>query len=607
MTLNDDGKSFGKKGFFFLLFFLFIVYIFYTADHVFALSESEEDKIADVYINNSELFQNNGIIVMGVRWIGWEVTKFLVWLADSCESLYDTAFGFIDFTSWDKVNEFTESFKPLFVALMCLSLTALGIMLMVLRDKRPKILSNILIACLFFTCSTLIFQELNDIAFDLKKGIESVGSSEETEDASEIYSIVDQGMSDLVVLSDRFDDLENLDYEHKGKDDRYNSPGITEENFKEIDFNEVLNPKSDQYEWSSTEQDILGNKLFFTSEYGNRVREVYNGFGWNSADDADLSNEFYYRYQFEFIISWLKLIAFIIVYFCMAYKVTRIAYELVVARLLAFLYSAEVSGGEKIGKIFVFIRDSYILLLITTICIRLYGLFNAFITETVDNSFAQAVFIVFAAFCVIDGPNLVEKLLGMDAGLSSSTARMMAAYGAAKGAVSIVTAPFRMAGRAGMQNMKQDRYINKMEESKGANTKNTDQRGVKGVGNSGGDTKDETLPRGKDAGIGKYSSTQMGGEQNSHDTNYQNTDGSEDVMQDDDNSAESSRFMDDADGDDGYVHRDEDGKFGASFMDEKKTEMKSSVEPRKVKSDSDILNSMKEGKNESEYTGSGRN
>ena len=291
----------------------------------------------------------------------------------------------------------------------------------------------------------------------------------------------------------------------------------------------------------------------------------------------------------------------------MAYKVTRIAYELVVARLLALLYSAEVSGGEKIGKIFVFIRDSYILLLITTICIRLYGLFNAFITETVDNSFAQAVFIVFAAFCVIDGPNLVEKLLGMDAGLSSSTARMMAAYGAAKGAASIMTAPFRMAGRAGMQRVQQDRFINKMEESKGNDTKNADQRGVKGVGNSGGDTKDKTHQRGKDASMGKYSSTQAGGEQDSHDTDYQNTDGSEDVMQDDGNSAKPSQFMDDTGGDDGYVHRDEDGKFSASFMDEKKTEMKSSVEPRKVKSDSDILNSMKEGKNESEYTGSGRN
>lgn len=604
MTLNDDGKSFGKRGFFFLLCVFSIAYVSF-AEGIYALSESEEQQIAEVYINNSELFQNNGIIAMGVRWIGWEVTKFLVWLASSCEGLYDTAFGFIDFTSWDKVNEFTESFKPLFVALMCLSLTALGIMLMVFREKRPKILTNILIACLFFTCSTLVFQELNNIAFDLKKGIESVGNeSEEAGEISEIYSIADQGMTDLVVLSNRFDGLQNLDYEHKGKNDRYNSPGITEENFKEIDFNEVLNPKSDQYEWSSVEQDILGNKLFFTSEYGNRVREVYNGFGWNSADDTDLSNEFYYRYQFDFIISWLKLIAFIIVYFCMAYKVTRIAYELVVARLLALLYSAEVSGGEKIGKIFIFIRDSYILLLITTICIRLYGLFNAFITETVDNGFAQAVFIVFAAFCVIDGPNLVEKLLGMDAGLSSSTARIVAAYGAAKGAASIMTAPFRMAGRVGMQRVQQDRFINKMEESKGDGRQNADKGGKEtgGVGN----TKDEARKRERVADTGENSSARMEGEQGNQNANSKATDESENLTPDDNRGTEPSYFMDDANSGDGYVHRDANGRFDTSFMDEKASEMRSAVEPQKVKSDSDILSSMKEGKYESEHAGSRR-
>ncbi len=606
MTLNDTEKSFGKKGFFFLLCVLIIIYIFFAAGKVYALSESEEQQIAEVYINNSELFQNNGIIAMGVRWIGWEVTKFLVWLASSCEGLYDTAFGFIDFTSWDKVNEFTESFKPLFVALMCLSLTALGIMLMVFREKRPKILTNILIACLFFTCSTLVFQELNDIAFDLKKGIESVGAGEEEEDVSEIYSIADQGMTDLVVLSDRFDGLQNLDYEHKGKNDRYNSPGITEDNFKEIDFNEVLNPKSDQYEWSSIEQDILGNKLFFTSEYGNRVREVYNGFGWNSADDADLSNEFYYRYQFDFIISWLKLIAFVIVYFCMAYKVTRIAYELVVARLLAFLYSAELSGGEKIGKIFVFIRDSYILLLITTICIRLYGLFNAFITETVDNSFAQAVFIVFAAFCVIDGPNLVEKLLGMDAGLSSSTARMVAAYGAAKGAASIMTAPFRMAGRAGMQRMQQNRFIDKMEESKEKAGKNADENRINKDMGAGEEAEDGKSNRTSE-GATKQSFTNMESEQDGPNTESKALDGAEDMMKDGSDSTEPSSFIDDTKDNDGHVRRDENGAFDTSFMNEETSDVRSAVEPRQVRSDSDILNSMKEGKYESEHTGNRRN
>ena len=56
------------------------------------------------------------------------------------------------------------------------------------------------------------------------------------------------------------------------------------------------------------------------------------------------------------------------------------------------------------------------------------------IHRRIDNGFVEAVFVLFTAFAVIDGPNLVERLLGLDAGLKSSAARLLAAYGAAKGA-----------------------------------------------------------------------------------------------------------------------------------------------------------------------------
>ena len=102
------------------------------------------------------------------------------------------------------------------------------------------------------------------------------------------------------------------------------------------------------------------------------------------------------------------------------------------ARLLAYLYSAELSGGEKIKKIIVFIRDSYILLIVTAICIKVYVLITGYISSHMNNGLVSAIFSLFIAFAVIDGPNLVERLLGMDAGLKSSTARLLAAYGVAK-------------------------------------------------------------------------------------------------------------------------------------------------------------------------------
>ncbi len=395
-----------------------------------------DQQLMEFFMNNEDLFVNNNIVLFAVKWIGWLITKGLVKIADMCESLYDISFGMVDFTNWSTINNFVEQFKPLFVALFAVSLVALGLILIFAHEKKPKIIINLCIAILCVTSSTVVFQQLNEITKDLKAGIENVATVEGEYDG--VYDIVSDNIVDIVYLDQKIG-MENINFDANEKELPH--PDINENNFSYISYTEVLNPKSDFYEWQDegNAQDILSNKLILvdwdSADYGQqKITEVYNGFGWNSSDDADFGNEFYYRYQFNFFTAILQLLAVILLYVAMSYKCVRIAFELVVARLFAYLYSAEMSGGQKIAKILVFIRDSYILLLVTTLCIRIFYMLNAFISESIDNTFVKGIFILFAAFAVIDGPNLVEKLLGMDAGLSSSTARIMAAYGIVRGA-----------------------------------------------------------------------------------------------------------------------------------------------------------------------------
>ena len=502
-----------------LLIFIFFIVVYLLVYVELSYSETTNDsQITEFLEKNEEIFNNNNIVKYAAREIGWACISFLVWIADACSSLYDTAFGFVDFTSWDVVNKFTESFKPLFFAVMTVSLFGWGIMMILMHDRRPKILLNVCIACFCITCSTVAFQELNSLTFEFKKGIENVGNVSEHE--SEAYMVVDDSLVDLVVLSDRFGGLGNLNYADQGTSTKkYTNPGITEKNFKYINYTEVLNPKSDQYSWTSSEKEILGKKLYFKESLDNGVVDVKNGFGWNSADDADMANEFYYRYTFAFFTAILQLIAYIVVYICMSYKCTRIAFELVVSRIFAVVYSAELSGGEKISKILVFIRDSYILLITTTLCIRLYGLFNSFITETVDSKVAQVIFLLFAAFCVVDGPNLVEKLLGMDAGLSSSVSRMVAVYGTAKGAASAAMAPAKIAGNYAIRRHEQDRFIQKMTGDQGKDTEQGNGGPVAFDGVSGGSTqRDES--GGSDGGVKQTDSIKPVGAESTMNESY---------------------------------------------------------------------------------------
>lgn len=387
------------------------------------------------YKNNAEILENNSFSSWGIRSIAWKVTQLMVYLANAAENLFDKAFGFIDFTTNKTVNSFILHFKPVLVALVALSIFYLGLLLIKKPGKRPEVSSNIAILVLCVCCSAFIFSELNDLSKSFKKGVESFGARGQKTQAT--YEVVDNNMIDLIALDEKFKGLEKFNL--SSKDDMKKAFGCGIKNKKQFDvinYTEVLNPSSDIYTYRGETKDLLSQKLIITNPLTDesKTRDVYNGFGWNSSDDADLGNEFYYRYHLNSFNTWLQLGALILIFLTMSYKCVRISFELIVGRLLAYLYSTELSGGEKIRKILVFIRDSYILLGVTVICIKLYSVLSGFVTSRFTG-LTQGIFSVFIAFCIIDGPNLVEKLLGMDAGLKSSVSRSIAFWRGSKAGV----------------------------------------------------------------------------------------------------------------------------------------------------------------------------
>lgn len=429
-----------------------------------------EASLIEFFKLNSEYFISNSIVSSAIRFVGWGIIKFLTFIASGAENLYNKSFGLIDFTTWPKINHFIDAFKPLFVAIMALSIFALGIILILHHEKKPKIVINICIAALCFTCSTVVFQQLNAIVKDVKTGIESVKVADK--EFNGVYDIISENLTDLVYLDHKYG-MKNLNLSKETGKHATTHPDINKKNFGMIDYNEVLNYSSDDvYEWKSggEAEEILKKKLVFmpdTVKY--KTRDVFNGFGWNSDGDADMANEFYYRYHFKFFNACCLLIAMIVIYITMSYKTFRIVWELVFSRLLAVLYSAELSGGQKVAKILVFIRDSYIALLMTVLSIRLFYLGYSFISSYTGSGFIQSIFILFLAFCVIDGPNLVEKLLGMDIGLGSALGRLIVAKNMMQSAVRAGTAPLRYASNRHRQN----KMYEKMNGSQNSNNKNT--------------------------------------------------------------------------------------------------------------------------------------
>lgn len=509
MTLDSiQNKKVKRRNILKACTFIFLFIVFFTwlnLGEIHALSESQQ---IEWYKNNSEIIMNNGFFESALRGLCWYITKGLVYIASETEKIFDLAFGFIDFTKYTPVVRLINRFKPILVGIMALSLLWLGITLIMHHEKKPKLFINIAVFILVMTCTTTLFAALNSALISFKDDM----SGKKT---STVYSIVDNNMLDLIRVDKSGEggksDIIKLNFNKNAGRGFYGGvisgkdKSAKQKAFSCIDYNEVLNYKNTEYGYHDDLKTLLEGKLV-TLGKKDYIRKVRNGYGWNSGDDADLGNEFYYRYHFNFLVGWIQIASLILVYLALSYKTIRVIFELVVARLLAYVYSAEVSGGEKIKRIGVFIRDSYILLCVNIVCVKIFSLFSKYLANNSSiSTLVGAIFSLFIAFAVIDGPNLVEKLLGMDAGLKSSTGRILAAGATLKAASgSVLRTPKKAvnaaAGAKGAFHSAKDKFSAAAGSSREETNSNSSGSNAKGSSGSGSNDKDKNKNKNNGSG-----------------------------------------------------------------------------------------------------------
>ena len=375
------------------------------------------------YKNNASILSNNSVVNDGLRYIGFGLAKITASLADVSKGLYDKTFGMIDITQYEKVNALITKFEPAVIALMCLCLVGLGISYIVLSEKKP-VFRNILLTGLVITMSIYAFNMANTLVSGFKDDVIGNASSNEP-----VYEIVDNNIVDLVNI-DAKGKIKGLNY-RSGKGVITGAGIKTKDDFSALNIVEVLNfDDKDEgqklYGWSDTFNELLSAKVVKLGS------GKYKGMGLNSGIlGTNVGNEFYYRYSFDLFPCMLELFAIILLYIALSYKNVRITVELIISRIMALFYSADF-GGERLKLILFFIRDTYIALLISVVCVKLFAILSGALPMIGITGLAKSIVVIFIAYAVIDGPNLAERILGIDAGLSSSVGRTMAVLGMAR-------------------------------------------------------------------------------------------------------------------------------------------------------------------------------
>lgn len=380
-----------------------------------------EEEIIEFLTENLDYFTTNNIVSTILRSIGWLLVQGFNALIDACSALYDHTFALIDITLWTGLEEFIGEYDPVIKAFLILSLVVLGYMFIFGKEKKNDLIMSALIFAVIFTSSSYLFTTFNSWAVLFKNAV--VGS----ENTTSGYTLVNQNLYDLLYINDQLEGLENM--EGDVRPPQYEA--LDKNDIQMINITETLPDDTDGL--SAQSKDILGKRL----QYGNvenKLIDVYNGALW-----TDFANTYYYRYTFDFATYYLTAIAAIIVFIGVSYKNVRIVYELFISRILVTLFSADMSSKKKAVRILESIRDGYYALCFTAITLRSYFLFTDFLVDRNSiGGLARGIILVFLAFCVVDGANIMQQITGVDAGLSSMTGKLIAGFHMVRGATQTV-------------------------------------------------------------------------------------------------------------------------------------------------------------------------
>lgn len=399
-----------------------------TADDPYYKGESDDNSDADDlqwYRDNAALLENNNIVGDALRSVSWSITGLVCKVANVAETLYTKTFGLIDITNYPQINDLLDTLRPVLLALTVLCCAGLGIMLLVQHEKRPPLLRNILLGIVAVSASAWLFSTANDLVIAFRDGI--LGG----EEVNQSYELVESNLIDLIRI-DKRGDINALNYK-AGQGVIYGVGIASQDDMDSIDLCETLDWHTAKngknlYGWSTAFNNRVKYRLAHTAD-GDVARKNYDGL-----TSANIGNQFFYRYSFDFWSCLLQLLSLSLLFLALCYKNVRIAYELVVSRLLAFLFAADIGGGEKLKNTLLFVRDTYLTMCVCVLSVKLYEIMVGLVTSFGITGIGKGIVCLLIAYAVIDGPNLVERILGMDAGLSSSVGRAMALFGAGKAA-----------------------------------------------------------------------------------------------------------------------------------------------------------------------------
>lgn len=362
---------------------------------------------------NEEILIIANYIADCFRWLGWVIIKVFAWIVGDLEKAVNKIYTLNSFFESQGVQNLIDKYKPIMWSFFAISLAIIGFKIMFNKAKnREEIPSNILFAILIVTLLPTVMIKLNDITKLAVKSI-NVNSS------SLSKQLIKNNLYDIYYLDEKNFDLENDENKNNIPSSKILSININER----IDESKVGN------------EDILKNKVVQNSDGEQKTEKLEK--------NLIMEDEAYYRYSIDFLPTMVAIGGMAIALICTLLKVIRLLIELGINQMFAMLLAyTDIDDGKRLKEVIKHIISIFVVIFATAIMLKFYLLFNVWIEDALvvvglgSNELVKIVCIIAGAITIIDGPNIMERILGIDVGLKSSWGTVMAGYGAVRGMMS---------------------------------------------------------------------------------------------------------------------------------------------------------------------------
>ena len=352
-------------------------------------------QIFDGYLIESNIF------LSAIRWLGWAIIKGLVSLVNTLEGAIRKVIGLTNFFESPEITKLINDFKPAIFMFLALSLACVAFFIFFSKkfDKK-SVPTNIFLATMAILLLPFGMSKLNELT---QAGINVV--------YGEFNSMANETVKNNIIDVYKYDE------------NSFSSKEVSPKNYIEkdkivmIDINEAIDKSQ------TSNEKVFENKV---------VAKKGGGYELKRIDGLFKIDSYYYRWKCNFWIIIISLLSTTATLSLSILKIGRLVFELAFNKVFGILIAyLDVANGQRLKKVVQRILTLFAVMFCMALMLKIYLIFSTWIGSR-NLGILEVIMMIVVSIAVIDGPNIVEEILGVDAGLNSAWKTIAGLYAGSK-------------------------------------------------------------------------------------------------------------------------------------------------------------------------------